>query len=346
MHDFSNARIKKLIIHHIGNKPDGELFWMSEQHAKELGEDQHQLMLSYFTNSFKDESYFHFSGGNENVVRNQVSDMFLTAVNFIETSKQLATTLYEVSDHHKITTGEMIVAWFTDVRFNGDEVEALGLFKVGDKTSFLKFDREEERLNLRFDKGNALTKPHKSAIVFAIPGTEDWPLLIHDMNARGEDAQYWREAFLKAEPLSNEYTMTKEYMSMCKSFVMERLPEDFEVDRTVQIELLNRSSGYFNENESFEADKFTETVLEEPALVESFNDFKQTYQQEHQVQIEDEFAVNKQAVKQQKKNFKSVLKLDKNFHIYVHGNRELIEQGFDADRQMNYYKVYYKEERL
>ena len=39
---------------------------------------------------------------------------------------------------------------------------------------------------------------------------------------------------------------------------------------------------------------------------------------------------------------KSVIKLDKNFHIYVHGNRELIEQG--EDEKGKYYKVYFKEE--
>jgi hypothetical protein len=50
------------------------------------------------------------------------------------------------------------------------------------------------------------------------------------------------------------------------------------------------------------------------------------------------------AVKKQARVFKSVLKLDKNFHIYIHGNKELIEKGYDEQLQMNYYKVYFKEE--
>lgn len=41
---------------------------------------------------------------------------------------------------------------------------------------------------------------------------------------------------------------------------------------------------------------------------------------------------------------KEVLKLDKNFHIYIHGNHELIEKGFDSNKKMNYYKVYYNTE--
>ena len=38
-----------------------------------------------------------------------------------------------------------------------------------------------------------------------------------------------------------------------------------------------------------------------------------------------------------------VIKLDKNLPIYVHGSRELIEQGVDEEGR-KFYKIYYKEE--
>ena len=38
-----------------------------------------------------------------------------------------------------------------------------------------------------------------------------------------------------------------------------------------------------------------------------------------------------------------VIKLDKNFHLYVHGSRELIEQGIDEEGR-KFYKIYYTEE--
>jgi len=38
-----------------------------------------------------------------------------------------------------------------------------------------------------------------------------------------------------------------------------------------------------------------------------------------------------------------VLKLDKNFHIYIHGDRNLIEQGEEPDGR-KFYKIYYEEE--
>lgn len=53
--------------------------------------------------------------------------------------------------------------------------------------------------------------------------------------------------------------------------------------------------------------------------------------------------ISPQAVKKQARIFKSVLKLDKNFHIYIHGNRELIQQGTEKDGR-KYYKIYFENE--
>jgi len=101
---------------------------------------------------------------------------------------------------------------------------------------------------------------------------------------------------------------------------------------------------YFKEKESFEIDEFSNEVIGNPKAIESFKTFKQNYEKEFDTEIADSFDISSPAVKKQAKVFKSVLKLDKNFHIYIHGNKELIEKGFDDDKSMNYYKVYFKEE--
>jgi hypothetical protein len=59
--------------------------------------------------------------------------------------------------------------------------------------------------------------------------------------------------------------------------------------------------------------------------------------------IGDSFSISTAAVKKQARVFKSVLKLDKNFHIYIHGNRDLIEQGMEPDGR-KFYKIYFREE--
>ena len=49
-------------------------------------------------------------------------------------------------------------------------------------------------------------------------------------------------------------------------------------------------------------------------------------------------------LKDEKKYFKHVLKLDKNFHVYIHGEKKYIRKGYDPDRDMNYYVLYFRNE--
>jgi hypothetical protein len=89
-------------------------------------------------------------------------------------------------------------------------------------------------------------------------------------------------------------------------------------------------------------EEFNHEVMEYEDVIEKFTEYKSHYAKEHEVEIADSFAISESAVKKQSRIFKSVIKLDKNFHIYVHGDRNLIEQGEDSKGK--FYKVYYQEE--
>ena len=60
------------------------------------------------------------------------------------------------------------------------------------------------------------------------------------------------------------------------------------------------------------------------------------------MELADGFDISDSAVKKQARTLKNVIKLDKNFHIYIHGDRTLIEQG--EDKKGKFYKVYFREE--
>jgi hypothetical protein len=108
--------------------------------------------------------------------------------------------------------------------------------------------------------------------------------------------------------------------------------------------MLNRSMNYFKEKEEFNMDEFSSEVIGDSRGIESFKEYKKNYEQEYETEVPDNFQIAIQAVKKQARAYKSVLKLDKNFHIYIHGNNELIEKGFDEKMNMNFYKVYFREE--
>ncbi|MFA6824290.1 MAG: nucleoid-associated protein, partial [Bacteroidales bacterium] len=92
----------------------------------------------------------------------------------------------------------------------------------------------------------------------------------------------------------------------------------------------------------FDMNEFANEVMTQPEVIESFNNYKNEFEEGFGVEIMDNFNISDSAVKKQARVFKSVIKLDKNFHIYVHGDRKLIEQG--QDEKGKFYKVYYNEE--
>ena len=119
--------------------------------------------------------------------------------------------------------------------------------------------------------------------------------------------------------------------------------EEFEVSKTDQIDYLNRSVDYFKTHESFDKDDFEKEVFQDKGVIKAFRNYDEIYRGNNDLELIDNFDISTQALKKQAKIFKSVLKLDKNFHIYIHGNKDMIEQGIEKDGR-KFYKIYFKEE--
>lgn len=145
--------------------------------------------------------------------------------------------------------------------------------------------------------------------------------------------------------LNNDFHQTNQFLGIAKLFLTKQLDEEFDVSKADKIDLLNRSVDYFKTHDQFDKKEFEAEVFNHSNIIKSFHQFDQTYRQENNVELSDNFVISEQAVKKQARVFKNVLKLDKNFHIYIHGNREMIEQGIDENGR-KYYKIYYENEAL
>jgi hypothetical protein len=100
---------------------------------------------------------------------------------------------------------------------------------------------------------------------------------------------------------------------------------------------------FFKTHDIFDKEEFEQEVLQQENIIQSFSRFDERYKLENRIEIEDHFEISSQALKKQEKVFKSVIKLDKNFHIYIHGDRDLIEHGIEKDGR-KFYKIYYNDE--
>src|SRR5690606_21905896 len=167
-------------------------------------------------------------------------------------------------------------------------------------------------------------------------------LVIDQTNS--SEAVYWKDSFLQLKSRNDDYQQTGNLMKVYKNFVNEKLDEVFELQTADKIDLMNRSMDYFKSRETFDSAEFEEEVLGNPQAVSLFNDYKHSFEDEFNQPFQDNFNIATPAVKKMQSSYKSVLKLDKNFHVYVHGKREYLEHGYDEERGMNYYKLYYENE--
>jgi hypothetical protein len=343
-----SVSLKNVIIHKVGNPTRAEGLHLSVNPLVLNDEIVRALLTKYFLASFNENELYQFTHLSDlalNEVFTYSEEIFGDASAFVSVSHRLAAFLYSKSTHVKVKEGELYIALLDNVPFGDSTVQALGIFKSETRETFLKVFQHGESWELIQEEGVNINKLDKGCLIFRTAAEEGYRLCIVDAANKQNDAQYWVNDFLQAKPVSDSYHHTDKYLSLCRQFITNEYPDKFEVSKTDQIELLNRSMDYFKTREQFSLKEFTEEVIHHEEVKDSFIEYKRNFESSRKFEIEDEFDIHHSAVKKQSKVFKSVLKLDRNFHIYIHGRRDLIEKGVDEMTGKKYYKIYYEEER-
>lgn len=328
----------------------GEYMVLSEKPVIVNDEVLARMLLQYFLMPFeKTNEVYHFSGADEQFSGNEVyqvaTALFADTEAFHEGSCRFARYLYEASAHPKSKAGELYVAYFRDLQIEGEQHEAIGLFKSESKESFLKIAPVKGGFELGYEQeGVSLNKLDKGCLIFNTGKETGFKVAAIDTSGRS-DENSWKDTFLKLSVRNDEFNQTQNVLGVYKRFVSEKLDEEFEISKTDKIDLLNRSMKYFKEKDQFDLDEFSEEVIGNEQGIALFKDYKKSYEEEFSAPIANNFDISEAAVKKQARIFRSILKLDKNFHIYIHGNKELIEKGFDQEKAMNYYKVFFRDEQ-
>lgn len=343
--DTSRAQLNNLITHHVGNKHNEEPIRLTSQTSEILSESL-EFVMSYFLAPFKNYEFFQFTHEHNlelNPVFEIAKKLFSDNETLVESSQELANLLYEASQHPNIRNGELNVALFSDVVIGGDIVDAIGIFKSESNTPFLTMKNDEVCYTLDHEVGFDLKGIDKACLILDIESENGYKVIIVDKINKGGDALYWKETFLGLGNCKDEFHSTKDFLTIAQTFVTDKLEEDFEVQKTDKIDLLNRSIDYFKENKEFDREEFEVQVFQDESVIESFRNYDEDFREEYDLKIDDSFEISNDAVKKQNKNFKSILKLDKNFSVYIHGDKEMIERGVDENGR-KFYKLYYESE--
>lgn len=224
MVDISSAKIKKVIIHRVGNKlrEEGVLFSPKESpRSKTLDELLLKGFLAPVIREGQQYELFHESKLSLNAISHYSSIIFSDPKSFRSSSEAIAKHLYSSSTHPNIGGGEFLVILFDDIRLDKNSLQALGFFKVESKNDYLDVGEEDGNIRVLERTGISLDKVQKGAIVLS-NGTK-----VFVVDALGQKTKYWLESFLKATPSQTPKASAKVTGTLIKAISSKvELPSD------------------------------------------------------------------------------------------------------------------------
>lgn len=333
--------IRKLIYHRINigsNKTE-----VSDTLWNNVNDEEDEILKKIFLKPFLSNITTYEFKHEINIELNplfKLSQSIFRGDNFIIQSQNICQHLKTVSKHPNIKDGDLFVIKFDDIKMNNVFYEALGIYKIEKKEGFVETSTfSHGETGIKFKKGIGTKRLDKACLILF---TEQ-PFTILVIDNASVETDYWQNEFIKTNLKNDNVNSTSQFLTMTKSFVTEQLPGEFEVSKADQIDLLNRSVDYFKTHENFQKKEFENNVFHDKEIIKSFSNFNTSKRTEDSIYFNDNFEISQQVVKKQAKVFKSILKLDKNFHIYIHGNKEMLEQGIDESGR-KFYKFYYENE--
>src|SRR5690554_2607843 len=146
------TQIETISIHRVGNKNKSESIFLSEEPFA-LNDETTGLLKEYVFKPFreKEESYFHCTNEVDlefNEVYKIVENIFNDPDSLHLNSKKLATYLFDQSNHFHIKSGEVYVAYLTDLMLDNSRINAVGIFKSELKHDFLQFRENGANLDI------------------------------------------------------------------------------------------------------------------------------------------------------------------------------------------------------
>ena len=348
MIDYSEAYINRIIVHKIGNKSREEGIIVSDELVFP-NEALRNVLMDYFLKPFtkvtETYQFVHNVDIGYNVVNDLAKFIFKDQLDFQRRSIDILRHLYDQSNHPHIKSGDLFIVLFGDVLVNDELVDTIGVFKSEDRQPFLDVVKQEENLEIVKQLGISIRKLDKGCLIFNTELDDGGRVLSVDTNSY--DTEYWLSYFLNVDYIRDSNFETRSYLEMCRSFSEEVIKE--KESKKEQIDFLNQSIAYFDGNDMLLQHDFRQTVFEDEVLKDEFANYKTEYENDHGLVFSETFDISPVVLKKQKAAIKNYIKLDTNIQIKLdfrnpESSKEFMEKGFDEEKGMYYYKVYFNEE--
>ena len=345
----TRAEITKCILHKVANKYNSGQNSFSEDMIR-FDEDSYNLMVPFllkpFANLSQSYRFSHHADVRLNEMNSYASTIFKDEESFIENSKNIVNHLYEQSNSAQIKKGDVLVVLIEGIEYQDVLTEAVGVFKIENKVDFFQTYQEEGSFDVAVQQGISTKKIDKGCLILNTSDVEGTVVLSVDNN--NYDAQYWVKNFLSVKYADDRNQHTQSYLELCKEFSEEIIKPEF--GKHEQSQFLANTVDYFKENESVDFHEFKDELFEEDKQKGMFDDYKKHFESLNDVLIRNNFEVSDVVLKKEKQKIKTIIKLDTNIEIKLDidapdAASEYLERGYDEEKKMKYYKVYFNEEK-
>ncbi|WP_203257805.1 nucleoid-associated protein [Hyunsoonleella ulvae] len=343
-----NASISKFIIHKVGNKFSDTKNAFSEK-TVDFDEASYDLMLPFLLKPFGSAVQSYRFNHHANVALNEINtysaQLFTEDDAFIEVSKHIVMHLYEQSNSANIKTGDVLVVEFEGIEFRDITTNAIGIFKIESKVNFFQTYLENNSYDVLVQKGISSKKVDKGCLILNQSDSEG--NIIFSIDNNSYDAQYWTNHFLNIKYADDANSHTQQYIELCKDFSTEILKTTYGAQE--QNTFLAKTIDFFKENEIVNVERFKDELFEEDKHKREFDTYKKEFEGEQNLVIRNQFDIAEAVVNKEKRKIKTDIKLDTNIQIKLDidapdASTEYLERGYDDEKKMHYYKVFFNAE--
>lgn len=258
---------------------------------------------------------------------------------FVKCSQDIFRHLQSVSTLPTIKDGDIFVAKVEDIIMNNSYYEGLGIFKIESKNDFIE-TFVDSKGNMQFSVKSGFPSNRIDKACLIVFSSEKPVCYLID---RSKDTKFWRQDFLGVVPRATSYSQSRSTMQMFKSFIEEQLTDVSKITKADQINLINKCSELMKEADMLNIDETARSLFKDSKITNQFAEYRKVFEQRESLILQDSFGVDKKAVAVLKSTRR--IKLDDTAEIHLMKTGNFLERGFDDEKGMYYYKLYFSKEK-
>lgn len=339
--NYNDASVKHLMIHGIGNKCLDETLVLSSSEVA-ISDVTERRLLGNLLKRMPVEALYHFYHDIElsyNEVFSFIQNSFDNKENFVDVSKKIAKHLFNQGFTKKIESGLLYVAYLEHILVGDKEVDAIGIFKSEKPELFLKLGYSDGEYSLVSEKG--IGNISRGCLISNMDSESGY--LVSLLNSQKKsDVKYWNEDFLGIKLRNDDYVKTNQIIDLCGSFITSNET----IAKKDKAGLIDQVLSAMSMGEtSFE--KITDTIFTDKAVREQFSNYRKSNFPFTDEKLNEQFSPSSDNIEKRLKKYrnKSKLILDDDFEVLIKKGEGNIVKGYDNERGLSYYTLYFREEK-